>query len=144
LALPEAVAVPVVVTGGHAPAQAPLQFDMSPVSFAHRYTARPERLVKTVPAEDLAVVMTVPPEELAPALGVDAPAPAGEAGAAAPVLLLLPLLHAATSSAAPRAPPTPTATFARPDTRLNVDFPIVLASRPARPPAPVAHKSLSM
>src|SRR5580698_5777378 len=81
LALPDAVAVAVVVTGGHAPAQAPLQLDMSPVSLTHRYTARPEPLVRKVPAEDFAVVMTVPPEELAPLLGEDAPA--GEAGAAA-------------------------------------------------------------
>ena len=49
LAPPDAVAVPVVVTGGQAPAQAPLQLDMSPVSFAHRYTARPEPLVRKVP-----------------------------------------------------------------------------------------------
>jgi hypothetical protein len=114
------------------------------VSFAHRYTARPVASTRTVPAEDLAVVMTVPPDALAPLLGVDAPAPVGEAGAAAPVLLLPALLHAATSSAALSAPPTPTATFARPDTRLNVDFPIVLSSCPARSPASSPHKSLSI
>lgn len=51
MAPPDAVAVPVVVTGGHAPAHAPAQVDMSPVSFAHRhYTARPDPLVKMVPA----------------------------------------------------------------------------------------------
>ena len=77
LALPDAVAVAVVVTGGHAPAQAPLQLDMSPVSLTHRYTARPELVARTVPADDFAVVMTVPPEELAPALEDDPPA--GEA-----------------------------------------------------------------
>jgi hypothetical protein len=97
-------------------------------------------LVKTVPAEDFAVVMTVPPEELAPALEDDPPA--GEAGAAgaAPVPALAALLHAATSSAAPSPPPTPTAALARPDIRLNLDFPIVLISRLARPPAPGSDK----
>src|ERR1700689_4587304 len=105
LAPPVAVAVPVVVTGGQAPAQAPLQFDMSPVSFTHRYTALPDPVVRKVPADDLAVVMTVPPDApAAPAAGDDAAAlgddaPAGEAGAAALVLLAA-LLHAATSRAA--------------------------------------------
>src|ERR1700733_10396224 len=108
LALPAAVAV--VVTGGHAPAQAPVQFDMSPVSLVHRYTALPDPVVRKVPADDLAVVMTVPPDAAgddAAALGDDAPA--GEAGAAgAAAVLLAALLQAATSSAAPSPPPTPT------------------------------------
>src|ERR1700722_6093478 len=100
LAAPAAVAVAVVVTGGHAPAQAPLQFDMSPVSFVHRYTALPDPVVRKVPADDLAAVMTVPPDAPAAAIGVDAPAPgddapalgddapAGEAGAAAALELV--------------------------------------------------------
>jgi hypothetical protein len=133
LAAPDAVAVAVVVTGGHAPAQAPLQVDMSPVSLAHRYTARPDPLASTVPPEDVAVVMTVPPE-LAPALEDD-PA-AGDAGAAAPVPLLAALLHAATTTAAPSAPPTPATSLARLDRRLTLNFSIVLISRPARSPAP--------
>jgi hypothetical protein len=128
-AAPDAVAAPVVVTGGQAPAHAPLQLDMSPVSFTHRYTARPEPLVRTVPAEVEAVLMTVPPDAPALLLGDD-PAAAGVPAAgvpAAPVLLLLPaLLHAATSSAAPSAPPTPAASLARPDSRLNLDLPILL------------------
>lgn len=33
---PDAVAVPVVVTGGQAPAHAPVHADVPPVSFAHR------------------------------------------------------------------------------------------------------------
>jgi hypothetical protein len=137
---PDAVAVLVVVTGGHAPAQAPLQLDMSPVSLAHRYTARPELLARTVPPDDLAVVMTVPPEELAPALEDDPPAgeAAGAAGAAA--LLLAPRLHAATTTAALSAPPTPAISLVRLDTGANVDFRIVLTSRPARSPAPASHK----
>src|SRR5580698_1074542 len=133
LALPDAVAAAVVVTGGHAPAQAPLQLDMSPVSLTHRYTARPEPLVRKVPAEDFAVVMTVPPEELAPLLGEDAPAgeagaaaEEGAAGAAAPVLVLAALLHAATTTAATSPPPTPAASLARLDTGPNLDFRILL------------------
>jgi hypothetical protein len=140
----------VVVTGGHAPAQAPVQFDMSPVSFAHTYTALPDPLVKTVPADDFAVVMTVPPddapapvpEEDAPALGDDAPA--GEAGAAAELPVLAALLHAATTTAAPSAPPTPAASLARLDTRLNLDLPMMLISRPARSPASASRESLSV
>jgi hypothetical protein len=122
---------------------------MSPVSFTHRYTARPELVVRTVPAEDLAVVMTVPPDAPAAAAGDDAPAlgvdaPAGEAGAAAELPVLAALLHAATSSAAPTPPPIPTAALARPDIRLNLDLPMMLISRPARLPAPASRKSLSI
>src|SRR3984885_2574265 len=125
LALPDAVAVAVVVTGGHAPAQAPLQLDMSPVSFTHRYTARPEPLVRKVPAEDFAVVMTVPPDELAPAGEAAAGDPVGDAAGAA-ALLVPPLLHAATMTAAPSAPPTPATSLVRLDTGANVDFRMVL------------------
>jgi hypothetical protein len=151
LAPPAAVAVPVVVTGGHAPAQAPLQLDMSPVSFAHMYTALPDPLVSTVPADDFAVVMTVPaaddapapvPADDAPAVGDDAPA--GEAGAAAELPVLAALLHAATTTAAPSAPPTPATSLARLDTRLNLDLPMTLISRPARSPAPASRESLSV
>jgi hypothetical protein len=118
-----------------------LQVDMSPVSFAHRYTARPEPLARTVPSEDLAVVMTVPPDALAPLLEEgDDDAPAGDAGAAAPALLLVPaLLHAATTTAATSPPPTPATSLVRldtvlMDTGLNLDFRIVLAScRRGRP-----------
>jgi hypothetical protein len=48
----------------------------------------------------------------------------GEAGAAAPVLLLaLPLLQAAPSTAAPSTPPAPAASLVRPDTLLIMDLP---------------------
>jgi hypothetical protein len=133
LASPEAVTVPLAVTGGHAPAHAPLQLDMPPVSFTHRYTARPEPSVRKEPAEDEAVSMTVAPDALA-ALAED-DGPAGEL-LAAPVVLLVPLLHAATSSAAPSAPPALAASLMLPDTRLNMEFPILLVSGAARSSAP--------
>jgi len=93
------------------------------------------------------VVITVPPD--APALGVDAPAPgddapAGEAGAAAELPVLAALLHAATTTAAPSAPPTPATSLARLDTRLNLDLPMMLISRPARSSAPASRESLSV
>src|ERR1700722_1186261 len=130
LAPPVAVAVAVVVTGGQAPAQAPLQFDMSPVSFTHRYTALPDPVVRKVPADDLAVVMTVPPD--APAAAPLAGAAAGgddaagddaagvdaagvDAAGAAAALLLPALLHAATVAAAASAPPTPAISLVRLD-----------------------------
>src|SRR6204780_724873 len=143
LALPAAVAAAVVVTGGHALAQAPVQLDMSPVSFVHRYTALPELVVKTVPAEDFAVVMTVPPED-APAPVLEDDPPAGEAGAAAALPVLAALLHAATVAAAATAPPTPTNSLVRLDAALNVDLPISVISHPERSPAPASRKSLSV
>jgi hypothetical protein len=136
IAPPEAVGVPVVVTGGHAPAHAPVQVEVSPVSLTHRYTARPEPSVRNVPADDDAVVMTVAPD--APVLAPAAPlllaggAAAGELLAAA---VLLALLHAATSSTAPTAPPTPAASLAGADTRFNMEFLILFVSCLARPPA---------
>ena len=79
--------------------------------------------------------MPVEPEPLlAAALGDDAPA--GELLPAAPVLLpvlLLPELHAATSSAAPRALPAPAASRARPDVRFAMKFRIAFVSPLARP-----------
>src|ERR1700733_9737899 len=146
LALPDAVAVAVVVTGGHAPAQAPLQLDMSPVSLTHRYTARPEPLVRKVPAEDVAVSMTVPPDELAPLPAGEAAAgdaPVGDAAGAAAVLLAA-LLHAATVAAAATAPPTPTNSLVRLDAALNLDLPISVISHPARLPGPASRESLSV
>lgn len=128
IALPDAVGVPVVVTGGHAPAHAPEQADASLVSLVHRYTARPEPVVRNVSPDAVAVVMTVAPPAAAALLG--AAAAAELAGAAGTELLLLPLEHAAASSATPTAPPTP-ATF-------TMENRIVLVSRlagpePARP-----------
>ena len=112
---PDAVTVLVVVTGGQAPAHAPVHADMSPLSLAHRYTARPELVTRNVPPDDVAVVM---PVVLAPLA-----LPAGDAGAvlagALLLLLLLPLEHAATSSAAPTAPPTPVASRAGADIRFT-------------------------
>jgi len=49
------------------------------------------------------------------------------------VLLLLPLAHAATSTATPNAPPTPAASLAGADARFTMEFLIVLVSRLARP-----------
>jgi hypothetical protein len=95
-----------------------------------------------VPPDDFAVVMTVPPEELAPALEDDPPA--GEAAGAAALLLVPPLLQAATTTAAPSAPPTPATSLVRLDTGANVDFRMVLISRPARSPAPASNKYLSI
>jgi hypothetical protein len=86
-------------------------------------------LVRKVPPEDVAVSMTVAPEALDPLLEEEDPA--GEAGAAA-VPLLAALLQAATTTAAPSAPPTPATILVRLDRRLNLDFCIVLISRPAR------------
>jgi hypothetical protein len=107
LAAPAAVAVPVVVTGGHAAAHAPLQTDLFGESFTHRYTARPDPSARNVCPDPVAVVITVlPVVPGAAALGlVDAvggvvlaagglvvdPPPAG-----ALELELEPLLHAAT------------------------------------------------
>jgi hypothetical protein len=117
------------------------------VSFTHRYTARPEPAVRNVPADDVAVVMTVAPDALAPPLAAAAPL-AGTLLAAAPLagallagagaaVLLPPLLHAATSSAAATVPPIPAATRAGAGIRLSWKFLIVLVSRPARSVAPV-------
>src|SRR3984957_3129131 len=136
LAPPDAVAVAVVVTGGQAPAQAPVQLDMSPVSFTHRYTALPDAVVRKVPADDLAVVMTVPPDAPAAAAGADDAAgddaagvdaagvdAAGVDAAGAAAALLLPaLLHAATVAAAASAPPTPAISFVRLDAGTNLDL----------------------
>jgi hypothetical protein len=72
--------------------------------------------------DDDAVVMTVEPDPLAAAL------------LAAPVLLLLPPLeHAATSMAAPTAPPTPVASLAGAGIRFTLEILIVFFSHPARP-----------
>jgi hypothetical protein len=130
-ALPDAVTVPVAVTGGHAPAHAPEHVDASPVSLTHRYTARPEPSVRNVPADDDAVVMTVLPDALAPPALLAGAAAALLAGAAA--LLLLPLEHAATSIATPTAPPTPAASLAGADIRFTIEFLIVSGSCLVRP-----------
>jgi hypothetical protein len=110
-ALPEAVTVPLAITGGQAPVHAPVQADVPLPSLAHRYTARPEPSVRIVPPELVAVVMTVEPE---PPAALDAPA-----GEAAPAPgLLLPLAHAAASTATAAAPPTPVASLATGDIRF--------------------------
>jgi len=73
------------------------------VSFAHRYTARPEPVVRNVVPPALAVVITIAPElPAALPLAADDPPAAG-------ALLLPPLLHAASSAAAMPAPTTATA-----------------------------------
>jgi hypothetical protein len=134
-ALPDAVTVPVAVTGGQAPAHAPVHADVPPVSLTHRYTARPEPSVRNVPADDVAVLMTVaPPDALAPpALLAGAAAALLAVAAGAAALLLLPLEHAATSIATPTAPPTPAASLAGADIRFTIEFLIVSVSCLVRP-----------
>jgi hypothetical protein len=124
---PDAVTVPVVVTGGHAPAHAPEQADMPLLSLVHRYTARPDPSAKNVPADDETVVMTVEPEPPLAAAAFEGDAPAGELLPAAPVLLL-PVLHAATSSATPKALPAPAASRAGADIRFAMKFRIAFVS----------------
>jgi len=93
------------------------------LSLVHRYTARPEPVVKNVPADDEEVVMTVEPE---PPLEDDAPL--GELLDAAPALL-----HAATSSAAPTAPPAPVASRAFVDIRFAIEILTAFLSSLAQP-----------
>jgi hypothetical protein len=101
MALRAAVTFPVAGTGGQALAHAPVQADMSFVSLAHTYTARPDPLIRTGPAELEALEMTV---ELADAALPEFPAAgllaAGLLAAGAAALLLVPLLQAAASSVA--------------------------------------------
>ena len=126
-ALPDAVGDPVVDTGGHVPVHAPEQADAPLVSFDHMYTARPEPSVSSVPADDEAVLITAAPP-LAALPGAEL------AGAAAPVLLLLPLEHAAASTATTTAPPTPVASLAGADVRFTMGNRIAsLLSSEARP-----------
>jgi hypothetical protein len=140
---PAAVAVPVVVTGGQAPAHAPEHADVSPVSLTHRYTARPELVVRNVPAADEAVVMTVAPDALAP-LAAGLLAAALLAGPAAAVLLL-PLLQAAARRATPTAPPIPVASLAGADIRLTVRFLMVFfVSRLARSSGPLPLRRMTV
>jgi hypothetical protein len=146
-ALPDAVTVPVAVTGGHAPAHAPVHMEAAPVSLTHRYTARPEPLVRNVFPDDDAVAMTVDPDplplaaaagELAAAAG-ELAAGAAELLAGAAAELLLPLAHAATKSPTPTAPPTPAASLAGADIRFTMEFLIVFVSCLARPTRASSH-----
>jgi hypothetical protein len=66
------------------------------------------------------------PDPLAPALAADAPA--GELLAAAPVLPLLPLEHAAASTVTPTAPPIPAASLTGTDIRFALESFIVFVS----------------
>jgi hypothetical protein len=101
-AAPPAATEPVVVTAGHAPEHAPEHIDASPVSFTHRYTARPDPLVRNVFPDAVAVVIVVLPDALPP---VGVPVADGDPLAGGALLLeLLPLLHAATRIAVAAAP----------------------------------------
>ena len=83
---PVAVSVPVAGTGGHADAHAPEQADMFMPSLAHRYTVRPDPLVRNAPAEPAWVVITVPVvDALAelPAAGAELAGAEGDGGGAA-------------------------------------------------------------
>jgi hypothetical protein len=71
--------------------------------------------------------MTEEPDELPPAAALPEAAGADELPAA-PVLLLVPLAHAATSTAAAAAPPIPVASFAGPDIRFTMEYFIVCLS----------------
>ena len=127
LALPETVAVPVVVTGGQAAAHAPEQEDWFMASFANSYTVRPEPSVRNVPADPELVLITV----------AEPAAPAGEAAAAelaaapplAGLLLLALLPHAAAASSA-AVSGTPSLTAA--GNRLTNELLIVIVSCPGR------------
>jgi hypothetical protein len=100
-------------------------------------------VVRNVPADDEAVVMTVapdpaalPPAALPPAALLGAAAAgelAGELAGAEDAVLLLPLLHAATSTATPTAPVTPAASLAGADIRFITETRISLVSCLARP-----------
>jgi len=72
--------------------------------------------------------MTEEPDELPPAAALPEAAGADELPAAAPVLLLVPLAHAATSTAAAAVPPIPVANFAGPDIRFTMEYFIVCSS----------------
>jgi hypothetical protein len=86
-----AVSVPVAGTGGQAAAHAPEQADMFVPSLAHRYTVRPDPLVRNVPVEPAWVVITVPVvDALAELPAAELAGAEGEAAA---------LLHAVASSA---------------------------------------------
>ena len=91
---PAAVSLPVAGTGGQAAAHAPEQADMFMPSLAHRYTVRPDPLVRNAPAEPASVVITVPVVDALAEL----PAAAAElAGAEGDEAAALP--HAVASSA---------------------------------------------
>jgi hypothetical protein len=115
----------VAVTGGQAPAHAPLQADVSLESLTHRYTARPEPSVRNVSPDDEAVVMTVEPDPLAPALD----APAAPPVAAGELLLPPPLEHAAAKTATAAALLTPVASLTAGDIRVHMEF--VICPSPA-------------
>jgi hypothetical protein len=101
-AAPPAFTEPVAVTGGHACWHGPEHWDASPVSLAHRYTARPDPSVRIVAPDAVAVVIVVAPEAAPPEPLAEALAVAGAPVAGALVLdELLPLEQAATSRAVP-------------------------------------------
>jgi hypothetical protein len=72
-----------------------------------------------------------------------APLAAELAGAAAPVLLLVPLEHAAASTATPTAPPTPAASLAGDDIRFTMGNRIVV-SCPVRPGCARPHFTITV
>ena len=103
--LPEAEADPVVVNGGQAEAHWPEQLDIELVSGVYRYSARPDWSVRKVPRAPL-FAWTVTSELGALAIPLDDEPPL----AGAELLVLVPLLQAATSAAtAASGAPKPTA-----------------------------------
>jgi hypothetical protein len=92
-----------------------------------------------VSPDDEAVVMTVAPDPL--------PLAAALLGAAEPPALLLPLEHAATSTATPTALPTPAASRAGVDIRLIMEYLMVfrlLSSALMAAPVPTPPVGLSI
>jgi hypothetical protein len=128
---PEAVTVPCAATGGQVLAHVPEHADWPLVSFVHMYTACPDPSVKTMPPLPEAVVITIAPAAEEP------PPAAGDPLAGDP--LLLALLHAAASNAAPIVMPSPAPTRTGTGIRAIIDLPI--SSSPpwrARWPASIA------
>ena len=122
IAPPDAVTLPLAVTGGQAPAHAPEQVDLSVLSATNRYTVRPDPSVRNVPADPVPVLITIPVAAAGEALPADAPLlPAG-------LLLLAALPHAAASSATPSEAPSLAAT----GIRLNNELLILIISSSER------------
>ena len=132
---PVAVSLPVAGTGGQAAAHAPEQADMFMPSLAHRYTARPDPLVRNAPAEPAWVVITVPVvDALAelPVAGAElAGAELGDEAAA--------LLHAAASSADASGIPSLTGT----GIRASNEWIIFIVSSRATTCAALGHAALA-
>jgi len=111
---PDPVGLPVVVSGGQAWAHAPEQLDLPLASATHRYSARPEPLVRNVPVEPWVTLTTAP--EAATFVAVEEADEVAEAAGAADAVevgLLLLLPHPAAIKAPVRTTPAATAGILR-------------------------------